>query len=147
MNRDSQTRVWRVLRARIGKARTCPAAAISAATGLSLDDVRRAVKGLRALGIRIGFSRRRPVGYYIISDKDEALESTAVQHRAIVAMLVRECTLRAIPPAQILSELARELSPPLVASVPATPKQIRHLSHLILSSLISEEDADEIYQA
>lgn len=150
MNHDHQDEmidVWRFLRTRLGKSRACAAPEIAAATGLSIDELRAAVKNLRVNRIRIGYSRRRPVGYYIISSPTEALESTAVQHRAAVAMLSRECLLRAIPPEKLLSEIARELTPhPPVSSVPATEKQVRHLSHLILSSLISEEEADLVYR-
>lgn len=143
---DEKTEVWRSLRARIGKEHAISAAQIAERAGLSQSLVKSHIKALRDEGFRIGYSRTRPTGYYIIASRGEATESTAVQHRAIVAMIYRECVLRGVSVSAVLSELNREIPPIDVADTLATKKQVTLLSRLILSSIKSEQDADHIYQ-
>ena len=147
--KKGKQKIWRVLRARLGKKHAIRAKDIAAHTGMKTESVRAAIKSLRDDDrLRIGYSRTRPTGYFIIQSGAEAEECTQIQRRAAVAMLIRECTLRGVSLPALLSEIQREHAPntPPPTAYPATPKQKIYLSRLLLSSIHSEGDADNLFQ-
>ena len=140
--------VWRSLRQRIGKNHAISTAQIALHTGISPDRVRSHIKTLRDEGVRIGYSRSRPTGYFIIHTSEEADECTKTQRHAVVAMIIRECTLRGVSLPAVLSEIQREhaANTPPPPAYPATAKQKKYLSRLLLSSIHSEADADNLFR-
>lgn len=150
---DSQKSVWHMLRHHIGRMHPIKTAELSSATGLSRTEVTDAIRALRREHyMRIGYSRSRPVGYYIIISEDEARDSTAHLYMLIAQSVRQIAILSRMPASEVMSEVLNQ-SPSLPNAADLafrddglTERQAIHLSHLALTSELEPDEADEIYR-
>lgn len=148
------TKVWLALRHRIGAEHAITAARIGADVGVEVDDVRVAIRHLRSQGYQITYSPRSPVGYHIPISPEEAQASTNRQRAALLALCEQVVVLGACTLDSLIEYIRTNISLPNAAAemlhasppTPATEKQIRHLSHLALSAVATEGEADMIYR-
>ena len=96
----------------------------------------------------------KPTGYYIPASSDDTSDSVVRSRNAIVSLCVREITQRRISVPDFLREIENALLAQAQTlgdlvhtstSEPASERQIVHLSRLALSSVITEDESDNIY--
>ncbi|MYC16249.1 MAG: hypothetical protein F4Y39_21190 [Gemmatimonadetes bacterium] len=151
---DTTRQTWLALRHRIGRDNAITAAQIGADIESDTDDVRASIRALRDQGYQIIYSSRSPVGYHIPASSTEAEKSTARQRAAILSLCRQVILLEGISIESLIADIRTGVSLPgavgqlLHAKIaePATKKQIKHLSHLALSSVLLEEEADMAYR-
>ena len=149
--------VWLILRARLGRDHAISTDAIAAICDCTLGEAKREIKTLRGAGIRIAYSARKPQGYYIPTpaddlDNDDTLRASL---SAVVALIIRQALTRRICFGDLMREVSQMVAGELVGPLaplqhalpaPASDAQVVHLSHLVLSSEVDDDDADEIYR-
>ena len=151
---STEMAVWHVIRHRIGAEHAITAARIGADIGASAESVRASIRTLRDRGYQIIYSSHSPVGYHIPASPDEARASTARQRAAILSLCRQVIMLEGISIESLVADIRTGVSLPGAAaqllhpavSEPATEKQVRHLSHLALSAVATEDEADMIYR-
>lgn len=148
---------WIILRARLGQEHAISTDAIAAICRCTIGEVKRGIKALRDRGVRVAYSARTPQGYYIPTPDDEIDQNDTLMASlaAVASLIVRQMLTRRVSVGVIMYEIegtvnARLAGPlaPLKKALPppATQKQIAHLAHLILSSVLSRDERDEAYR-
>ncbi len=153
MNRTDKA-VWFVIRHRIGSEHAITAAQIGAGIGADAADARASIRALRDQGYQIIYSPRSPVGYHIPASPDESQASANRQRAALYALCRQVVILEGVSVESLMGDIRAQVAlPGAVAQLshadtpePATEKQIRHLSHLALSAVLPEDEADMIYR-
>lgn len=146
--------VWLAIRHRIGAEHAITAPQIGADIGTDMDDVRASIRALRDQGFQIIYSPRSPVGYHIPASPEEMANSANRQRAALIALCRQVLMLEGIGIDSLLADIKEQVSLPGAAgqllhgqiAEAASEKQIRHLSHLALSAVVSEKEADNIYR-
>lgn len=151
---ETTRQVWLSLRHRIGSEYAITVAQIGADLGADADDVRASIYALRHRGYQIIYSHRSPVGYHIPSSPQESRASTNRQRAALLALCEQIVVLEGCTLDSLIKDIRANISLPGAAAEmlhaqppePATKKQVRHLSHLALSAVATEDEADMIYR-
>lgn len=150
--------VWLTLRARLGCEHAISIDAIAAVCDCTISEAKGHIKSLRASGVRIAYSARTPQGYFIPTPDDEMDQNDTLKASmsAVASLIVRAMLIRHISLGVIMYEIEGMVSglltgplAPLKKALPpaASQKQITHLSHLALSSLLDQDERDTVYQS
>ena len=149
--------VWLTLRARLGREHAISIDAIAAVCDCTTSEAKEHIKSLRDSGTRIAYSARTPQGYFIPTPDDEMDEDDTLKASmaAVASLIVRAMLTRRISIGVIMYEIEGMVSERLTGPLaplkkalppPASQKQIAHLSHLTLSSLLDRDERDVVYQ-
>ncbi len=149
--------VWLIIRARLGRKHAISIDAIAAVCDCTINEAKSHIKSLRDSGVRIAYSARTPQGYFIPTPDDEMDQNDTLKASisAVASLIVRAMLIRRISLGVIMYEIEGVISGLLTGPLaplkkalppPASQKQITHLSHLALSSLLDQDERDTAYQ-